>query len=95
MRRLEDVLRDLAEQDQQLSTDELITRIEQGLSGRVDSSVVAMPGRSNVETIERTTQMEPKRRWNPVAVTVAAAVLPRCWPIRYGRSWRKTRRGRV
>ncbi len=75
MRRLEDVLRDLAEQDQQLSTDELITRIEQGLSGGVDSSVVAMPRRSTMETIERTTQMEPKRRRNPVAVTAGAAVL--------------------
>ena len=28
-----------------------------------------------METTERTTQMEPKRRWNPVAVTAGAAVL--------------------
>jgi hypothetical protein len=48
MRRLEDVLRDLAEQDEQLSTDELITRIEQGMSGRVDSSVTTIPGRSDM-----------------------------------------------
>jgi hypothetical protein len=74
MRRLEDVLRDLAEQDDRLSTDELITRIEQGLSGRVDSSVVALPERPTMDTIEPIIKTKPSR-WNPFSVTAGVAAL--------------------
>lgn len=73
MRQLENVLQDLAEQDERLPTGELTTRIERHLSGERDSSVV-LDGRSGMGTREvaRSTQ---RRRWAPVAVAAGAALL--------------------
>jgi hypothetical protein len=72
MRRLEEVLHDLAEQDERLPTSELITRIERGLSGEGVSTVATMDGRSAMDAQENTRQ---DRRRMPMMVAAGAALL--------------------
>jgi hypothetical protein len=74
MRRLEEILHDLAEQDERLPTSELITRIERRLSGENDIPVVAIDGRSEMDTHKNTRQTQ-RRRWVPALVAAGAALL--------------------
>jgi hypothetical protein len=73
MRRLEEVLHDLAEQDERLPTNELITRIERRLSGESDVPVV-VEARLEMDTHSDTPRTQ-RRRWAPVAVAAGAALL--------------------
>ncbi len=72
MRRLEDLLHDLAEQDERLPTSELITRIERGLSSEGVLTVATMDGRSAMDAQENTRQ---DRRRIPMMVAAGAALL--------------------
>lgn len=72
MRRLEDVLHDLAEQDERLPTGELITRIERGLSSEGGLTVATTDGTSAMDAPENTRQ---DRRKIPILVTTGAALL--------------------
>ncbi|MEA2009567.1 MAG: hypothetical protein U9N78_02575 [Actinomycetota bacterium] len=74
MRRLEEVLHDLAEQDEQLPASELVTRIERRLSGESDFPVVVIDGRSEMDTHKNTRQTR-RRRWSPALVAAGAALL--------------------
>lgn len=72
MRRLEDVLHDLAEQDERLDTGELITRIERNLSGEGVLTVATTDGTSAMDAQENTRQDGRKM---PILVAIGAAVL--------------------
>jgi hypothetical protein len=72
MRRLEEVLHDLAEQDERLPTGELITRIERGLFSEGDLMVVATDGRSAMDAPLNTRQ---DRRKISILVAAGAALL--------------------
>jgi hypothetical protein len=74
MRRLEEILHDLAEQDERLPTSELITRIERRLSSENGFPVVAIDGRSEMDTHKNTRQTQ-LRRWAPALVAAGAALL--------------------
>ena len=77
MRRLEEALHDLAEQDRPIATDELINRVERDLTSEsADARVVSM--RETHPTGETSEQLLPlSRRWNPIAAAavVAGAVI--------------------
>lgn len=74
MRRLEEVLHDLAEQDERLPTSDLITRIERHLSGESDLPVVVIDGRLEMDAHKNTRQAQ-RRRWAPALVAAGAALL--------------------
>ena len=74
MRRLEEVLHDLAEQDERLPTSELITRIDRNLSGESGFPVVVIDGRSEMDA-HKDTRQNQRRRWTPALVAAGAALL--------------------
>lgn len=73
MRRLEELLHDLAEQDRRLPTNELITRIERRLSDENDVPVI-VEARLEMDTHSNTPRTQ-RRRWAPAVVAAGAALL--------------------
>lgn len=74
MRPLDEVLQDLADQDERLATDELINRIEQRLADPGDMGVIESDWRAD-EDADESSGSPQRRRWIPAAVAAGAALV--------------------